>query len=266
MAFFMNNNPIGIFDSGVGGLSVWRILVKSLPEESFVYYADSANCPYGPRSANEISGFTESITRFLIDRKCKIVVVACNTATAASIDHLRKTFSIPFIGMEPAVKPAAIGTKSNTIGILATEGTINGRLFQETTKTFASDKKVVVKIGKGLVSLVENGLHESEEARVLVKQYIQPMLDEGADHIVLGCTHYPFLIKHIQELCGPDVRILDPAYAIARQTGYILNHNGLSCILGNKPFYEFYSNGPSPILRTMVREITGNDENVVELK
>jgi len=260
MAFFfaMNNSPIGIFDSGVGGMSVWKVLKNTLPEESFVYYADSAHCPYGPRDRKDVISLSNTITQFLIKKTCKLIVVACNTATAAAIEDLRSSFSVPFIGMEPAIKPAALTTQTDVIGVLATEGTINGKLYKETSARHATEKKVIVKIGKGLVNLVEKGLHISDEGRKLISEYILPMVNQNADHIVLGCTHYPFYKSLIEEIIDEHVRILDPAYAIARQTSYILNKEGLSCVLGNRPDYSFFTNGDPIILENILELLSVN--------
>ncbi|MDA3953090.1 MAG: glutamate racemase, partial [Bacteroidales bacterium] len=153
-----NNQPIGIFDSGVGGLTVWKELVKSLPNESVIYYADSENCPYGPKDKDTIIKLVVKVVDFLVSKECKAIIVACNTATAAAIDFLRSKYTIPFIGMEPAVKPAALESKTKSIAVLATEGTFNGRLYIETSQTFASDVKLNIKVGEKLVDIVENGM------------------------------------------------------------------------------------------------------------
>jgi glutamate racemase len=215
----MKEKPVGIFDSGVGGLSVWKELIKILPAEEYIYYSDGAYCPYGPKGDEEIIKRAGFIAGFLLNRGVKLIVVACNTATAAAIDTLRFKYpDIPIIGMEPAVKPAAIHSRSGIIGVLATAGTFKGRLYNQTLERFASEVKVIERIGDGLVELVEKGETNSPEAEALLRKYIEPMLEEGADHIVLGCTHYPFLEKLIKKIAGNDVFIDNPAPSVAKHT------------------------------------------------
>lgn len=239
----MSDQPIGMFDSGLGGLSVWREVVKLLPNESVIYLADSASCPYGPRPEEEIRKLSEKNVDFLISRGCKLIVVACNTATSAAITHLRKKYSVPFIGMVPAVKPAALHTKTKHIGILATQGTLNGRLFKETKKRFAENVHVHIQVGHGLVELVEKGLHESPQAEEVLRKYIEPMLANNADHIVLGCTHYPFLSKLICKIAGDNVTIVDPAPAVALQTKRQLEENNLPASPRAVPHHSFFTTG-----------------------
>lgn len=207
----------GVFDSGAGGLSVWKELVSAAPEEQYFYISDNANCPYGPKSKEFIVGRAQAISDYLISEGAEIIVVACNTATAAAIDSLRSRYDIPFVGMEPAVKPAAIETKSGVIGVLATKGTFNGRLYIDTSEKFARsrDIRIIETVGEGLVELVEEGKTETPEAEALVRKYVEPMVSAGADHIVLGCTHYPFLSGLIEKIAGDSVKILNPAPAVA---------------------------------------------------
>lgn len=208
---------IGIFDSGAGGLSVWKELLAVAPGERYFYISDNANCPYGPKSKEFVLGRATAISDYLISQGAEIIVVACNTATAAAIDSLRSRYDIPFVGMEPAVKPAAIETKSGVIGVLATRGTFNGRLYINTSEKFARsrDVKIIETVGDGLVELVEEGRTDTPEAEALVRKYIEPMVEAGADHIVLGCTHYPFLSGLIEKIAGESVKILNPAPAVA---------------------------------------------------
>ncbi|MTI29722.1 glutamate racemase, partial [Xanthovirga aplysinae] len=240
----MDNRPIGVFDSGLGGLSVWKELVTLMPEESMIYYADSGNCPYGPKPEEEITAIVNKISKFLIEKECKIIVVACNTATNAAIDHLRSSFSVPFIGMEPAIKPAAIQTRSGKVGILATEGTLNGKKFKKTATTHASHLDLMVQVGQGLVELVEEGKVETKEAETLLRTYIEPMMENQVDQLVLGCTHYPFLQPLIGEITKDSISVLNPAEAVARHTLKILREEQL-CFSSNgrKPFYHFYTSG-----------------------
>ncbi|MCL2132709.1 MAG: glutamate racemase, partial [Bacteroidales bacterium] len=185
--------PVGLFDSGVGGLSVWRELSRLLPFEHTVYYADTAFCPYGPKRKEEIIARAVHISDFLLAKQVKLIVAACNTATAAAIDYLRKHYEIPFVGMEPALKPAALLSKSGVVGVLATQGTFKGRLYHETAERFAANTVIIEQCGDGLVELIEAGKINTPEMEALLHKYIDPMIAAGADYIVLGCTHYPFL-------------------------------------------------------------------------
>ena len=213
---------IGVFDSGVGGLSVWKELYREFPDEKYLYVSDAGYCPYGPKSKEEIISRARTITEFLIGEGAEVIVVACNTATAAAIEYLRGNYVIPFVGMEPAVKPAAINTRTGAIGVLATKGTFKGELYLRTLHKFASNAKVLEQVGEGLVELVENGQTGTPQARDLVGSYILPMLEQNVDHIVLGCTHYPFLEQIIKEFTGDSVEIVNPAPAIARRVGVVL--------------------------------------------
>lgn len=215
---------IGLFDSGVGGLSVWREMVKVLPNERYLYVSDSGHCPYGPKSKEEIIARAVAITDFLISHGAEIIVVACNTATAAAIEYLRRHYSIPFVGMEPAVKPAALSTRTGVIGVLATKGTFKGELYLRTLHKFASNAKVIEQVGEGLVELVESGDINSDNARQLISRYVVPMLEQNADHIVLGCTHYPFLENLIRDYTGDGVKIVNPAPAIAKRAAELLEY------------------------------------------
>ena len=212
---------IGIFDSGVGGLSVFREIRKVLPEQSYIYYSDNAHCPYGDKSREYIIDRTRAITQMLIEKGCKIIVVACNTATAAAISTLREEFPIKFIGMEPAIKPAAQATKTGVVGVLATAGTLKATKYIDTRAKWAQNVKIVEHIGQGFVELVENGSVCGPAAETTVSASLKPLLDAGADTIVLGCTHYPFLIDTIKKVASetyPDreITVIDPAPAVAR--------------------------------------------------
>ena len=212
---------IGIFDSGVGGLSVFREIRKVLPEQSYIYYSDNAHCPYGEKSREYIIDRTRAITQMLIEKGCKIIVVACNTATAAAISTLREEFPIKFIGMEPAIKPAAQATKTGVVGVLATAGTLKATKYIDTRAKWAQNVKIVEHIGQGFVELVENGSVCGPAAETTVSASLKPLLDAGADTIVLGCTHYPFLIDTIKKVASetyPDreITVIDPAPAVAR--------------------------------------------------
>ncbi len=234
---------IGIFDSGAGGLSVYRELVKVLPRERYLYFSDNAHCPYGEKTAAYIQERGRTITEVLLGLGADIIVVACNTATAAAIATLRAEYpAVPFIGMEPAVKPAALGTKSGVIGVLATAGTLKGSKYLNTRGLYQDNVKIVEHVGQGFVELVENGILDGPEAEATVRASLQPLLDAGADTIVLGCTHYPFLQPLIERLAGPEVKVIDPAPAVARQTVRILQERGIPT--GEGPFsVDLYFSG-----------------------
>ena len=201
--------PIGVFDSGIGGLSVWKELVSELPNESMIYVADSAHAPYGTKSRSFIIDRSRVITGFLTGRGCKLIVVACNTATGAAITTLRREFNIPFIGVEPAVKPAAMESRTGHIGVLATAQTFRGEHFKRSIGLWAHSVELHVRAGTGLVELIENGMIDSPETRELLIKYLTPMVEAGIDQLVLGCTHYPFLIPIIQEILPAGIRIIE---------------------------------------------------------
>ncbi|MEO0468851.1 MAG: glutamate racemase [Bacteroidota bacterium] len=212
----MDNRPIGLLDSGLGGLSVWRELIKQMPNESTLYIADQINCPYGPRPEAEIRELTGKMIRHLEESDCKMIVIACNTATAASIRWAREYFTVPFVGIEPAIKPAVSQTRSGVVGILATEGTFVGRHFQDAVEKYAGESKLIMRVGEGLVELVESGKLSGPEVKELLNTYLEPMLRADADQIVLGCTHYPFLQTEMEEIVGDRATIIDPSPAVVR--------------------------------------------------
>lgn len=209
---------IGVFDSGIGGLSVLREIRSLLPDADIVYLADQAMAPYGERTLDEVRERSVAITSRLIDEGAALVVVACNSASAAALHHLRAVFpDMPFVGMEPAVKPAVAMTGNGVIGVLATNATFQGELYASVVDRHAANATIVARAGRGLVPLVERGDVDSADVKALLEGYLAPMLDAGADTIVLGCTHYPFLLPAIQEIVGPDVFVVDPSPAVARQ-------------------------------------------------
>ena len=234
---------LGIFDSGSGGLSVYRELVKVLPRERFIYYSDNAHCPYGEKTALYIQERARFITDFLLGKGADIIVVACNTATAAAISMLREEYpSVPFVGMEPAVKPAALGTRTGVIGVLATAGTLKGSKYLHTRGRFEDNVRIAEHVGQGFVELVEAGILDGPEAEATVRASLQPLLDEGADVVVLGCTHSPFLRPVIERIAGPGVQVIDPAPAVARQAQRLLEERGVP--MGEGPFsVELHSSG-----------------------
>jgi glutamate racemase len=223
-----SRSPIGIFDSGVGGLSVLRAIRQALPGEDLIFLADQAHVPYGSRSLEEVRAFTEAITRFLLDQGAKLIVVACNTASAAALHHLRQVFpQTSFVGMEPAVKPAAELTRSGVVGVLATPATFQGALYASVIERFANGVTVLQNTCPGLVMAIEAGQLDTVEVRTILEQALHPMLTQGIDTVVLGCTHFPFVIPLIEEIVGPQVRVIDPAPAVARQAGRLLEVHGL---------------------------------------
>jgi glutamate racemase len=216
--------PVGIFDSGVGGLSVLCAVHQQLPSESLIYLADQAHVPYGSRSLAEVRQFSEEITRNLLEQGTKLIVVACNTASAAALHHLRQAFpQVPFVGMEPAVKPAAETTRSGVVGVLATPATFQGALYASVLERFAQGVTVLQDTCPGLVAQIEAGELITPRTRTILEAALRPMLAVGVDTIVLGCTHYPFVIPLIEQIAGHDVRVIDPAPAVARQTGRLLD-------------------------------------------
>jgi len=252
----MSKASIGIFDSGVGGLSVWKEVIKILPNESTIYYADSNNCPYGNKSQEEIIALSERIVKFFIEQDVKLIVVACNTATAAAIDYLRDNYNLPFVGMEPAVKPAALRTETGIVGVLATEGTFDGRLFNETSEKWASNIEVEVQVGKGFVELVEDGNIDTDIAQRTVEKVVLPLIDKGIDQLVLACTHYPFLMNHIlKTINGKPINVINPAHAVAMQAINLLDKFNLRRAESKEPYYKFYTSGEPHILKQLVTKI-----------
>ena len=237
----MNNAPIGIYDSGLGGLTVWREVRRLLPEESLLYLGDGKNCPYGSRSREEVRRLADAAVGLLADKGCKLVVVACNTATAAAIDFLREKYApLPIVGMEPAVKPACRNTRSGVVGVLATERSLDGDLFRRTAARYGRGIEVIAAVGEGFVELVEADRERTPEADRRVAEAVAGMLARGADQIVLGCTHYPFLIEALQRAtAGRGVTIVDPSPAVARRTAGLLDEGGLRAEAGHRAVCDF---------------------------
>jgi len=218
---------IGIFDSGAGGLSVYREIFRILPKEKYIYFSDNAHCPYGEKTQEYIIDRARKITDYLIGEGCDVVVVACNTATAAAIATLRAEYAIPFIGMEPAVKPAALSTQSGVIGVLATAGTLKASKYLDTRDKYSGGVKVIEHVGQGFVELVESGKLTGEEAEKTVSESVMPLINAGADTIVLGCTHYPFLKETVEKVAGKGVTVIDPAPAAAKHLLDVMTAKGL---------------------------------------
>src|SRR5690606_15929344 len=245
------DRPIGIFDSGVGGTSIWKEIVKMLPWEDTLYLADSANAPYGVRNPADILRLSVKNTELLIAMGAKIIVVACNTATTNAIGHLRTHYPIPFIGIEPAIKPAALKTRSKVVGVLATRGTLSSELFHNSSKLYAQGIRVLEREGTGLVERIEAGEALSQGTKELLKSFIDPMLDQGMDCLVLGCTHYPYLLPLLRELLPEGFPIIDSGEAVARQTKAVLEA-GHALREKRAPTHIFHGNGDVSVLKGLL--------------
>lgn len=239
----MDNRAIGVYDSGFGGLSVWRELRKMLPEESLIYLGDGKNCPYGGRSREEITSFAVEAVEALVAEGAKMIVVGCNTATTAAVAYLRERWSdMPIVGLEPAVKPACLTSRTRRIAVLATEHSLKSDMFLATAARYASDVEVIKVVGKGFVELVEQGLERSVEAEIAVRRVVEPLLDEGIDKIVLGCTHYPFLRPLIEQVIGEkDIEVIDSGEAVARRVKWLMERYDIAADGTKRPEYRFLS-------------------------
>ena len=241
-----NDQPIGIFDSGIGGTSIWKEIHHLLPNEKTIYLADSKNAPYGQKSKEEIIALSMKNTELLLKMNCKLIVVACNTATTNAIEELREKYDVPFIGIEPAIKPAVSHSKTQIIGILATQGTLNSALFNKTTEKY-QNTKIIEQVGHGLVQLIENGGINSPEMTKLLHSYLTPMIEANIDYLVLGCSHYPYLIPQIKKILPAHIQIIDSGEAVAKQTQKILKEKiGFTSAKNNEPI--FYTNTDSKVL------------------
>jgi len=250
---FHSNSPIGIFDSGVGGISVLRAIGEQMPEESVIYFGDQGHIPYGPRLMEQIRNFSEAITNFLLEHDAKIIVVACNTASAAALKYLREKFpDVQFVGMEPAVKPAAEHTQTGKVGVLATPATFQGALYASVVERFASGVELFQNTCPGLVQQIEQGNLNGEETRRILEDALLPMLEKNIDTVVLGCTHYPFVIPLIQQIVGENVQVIDPAPAVAKQTWRLLEARGMRNQSGSKGEVKFYTSGDPTALKFML--------------
>jgi len=249
----INKCPIGIFDSGLGGLSICKEIISTLPNESIIYLADSVNTPYGEKNKEEIIALSIKNTEFLLALGCKIIVVACNTATTNAIAVLREKYNIPFIGIEPAIKPAALQTRSGKIGVLATKGTLSSDLFISNSNLLRKQLEIIEVEGANLVRLIENG--QLEETKPLLKQYLIPMIEQGVDNIVLGCTHYPFLIPIIRELIPNHVTIIDSGKAVAKQTLAVLSEKKMLNKNGQENSTTYYTNNSVELLKAFLKRV-----------
>jgi len=260
------NGPLGIFDSGVGGLSVLREVRHQLPNEDLIYIADQAHVPYGNRSREEVFGYADGIVRYLIKKQAKLVIIACNTASAVALADLRLKYpSLPFVGMEPAVKPAAAETITGVVGVLATPATFQGDLYASTVERFAKGVKILQDTCPGLVKQIEAGRIRSPETREILQGALAPMLEEGVDEIVMGCTHYPFVIPLIKEIVGEGVAVIDPAPAVARQAERLLNEYDLGRGKQEVGDESFYTTGETSALDTLIKSLLGIESQSISL-
>lgn len=246
-----NNNPIGLFDSGIGGTSIWKAIHELMPNESTIYLADSKNAPYGEKSKEEIIALSMKNTELLLEMNCKIIVVACNTATTNAIKELRVKYDVPFIGIEPAIKPAVHNSKTQTIGILATKGTLSSELFNKTVKLY-SDTKIIEQIGYGLVELIENGDIDSPKMDHLLTTYLTPMIAANIDYLVLGCSHYPYLIPKIKKIIPDTIHIIDSGEAVAKQTQHVLKEK-IGFNTSENRSHIFYTNSNPKVLSDILQ-------------
>jgi glutamate racemase len=249
-------SPIGVFDSGVGGLSVWREIARQLPHEDILYLADQAHVPYGARSLDEVRTFAEGIARFLLGQSARVIVVACNAASAAALHYLRGLFPhVPFVGMEPALKPAVARTHTGVVGVIATQATFQGELFASLMERYAGNVQVLTQACPGLVDAVEAGALDTPETEALLRRYLAPLVEAGADQLVLGCTHYPFLRPLIERIVGERMAVIDPAPAVARQTARVLAQQGLEANPGRARRHVFYTSGDTAPFAASLRRL-----------
>ncbi len=261
----MRDAPIGFFDSGLGGLTVRQEVLHLLNNENTVYLADSAHAPYGEKSHHEILDLSRKNTEWLIGKGCKLIVVACNTATTNAIGVLRREYELPFIGIEPAIKPAALGSESKCVGVLATRGTLSSALFAHTSRMYAAGLQVLAKEGEGMVGLIESGNLKSPRTKAHLQALLSPMLDAGIDHLVLGCTHYPLLIPQLKEILPDQVKIVDCSLAVALQTQAVLSGKDLLRTAETPPDHQVYTNGDPAIANQMLHWL-GHKPNVLLLQ
>jgi len=259
-------SPIGVYDSGVGGLTVWRALRELLPQEDLLYFADQAKVPYGNRPLEEVRALAEGVTRYLMEQGAKLIVIACNTASAASLKHLRALYpTFPFVGMEPAVKPAAEQTLSGKVGVLATPSTFQGELYASVVERFAHDVQLFQNTCPGLVQQIEKGYLDTSKTHRILEEVLEPMLKEGVDTLVMGCTHFPFVIPLIKQIAGEDVRVIDPAPAVARQVKRVLEGRELLAKRQRAGYSVFLTSGDKRKLEALLPKLIGIEAEVGQL-
>lgn len=261
-----STNPIGVFDSGVGGLSVLRAMRALMPNENVIFFGDQGHVPYGPRPLEEVRAFSVAITRWLLDEGAKLIVVACNTASAAALKYLRETFpDVKFVGMEPAVKPAAETTRTGRVGVLATPATFQGALYASVVERFANGVTLLQDTCPGLVQEIEKGNLDGEATRRILDAALRPMLENNIDTVVLGCTHYPFVIPLVERICGESVRVIDPAPAAARQAERLLEADGTRNPSAQRGRVRFYTSGDAAAVESLLPKLLGESGKVERL-
>ena len=259
-------SPIGVFDSGIGGVSVLREIRRQLPAEELIYVGDSVHLPYGEKSLEEIRRYTEAVVRYLVEQGCKAVVIACNTASAAALGHVRAVFpQLPIVGMEPAVKPAAEHTRSGVVGVIATTATFQGELFASVVERFAGNVNVLKQPCPGLVQQIEAGELESPATEEMLRGWLGPMLAAGMDELVLGCTHYPFVLPLLRRICGPEVNVIDPAPAVARQTQRVLANANLLNAAQTPGTLAYFTTGSPDVFAQTLQKLTGETAAIGQL-
>ena len=260
------DSPIGVYDSGVGGLTVWRAIRALLPQEDLLYFADQAKVPYGVRPLEEVRSLAEGVSSYFMGQGAKLIVIACNTASAAALKHLRALYAdFPFVGMEPAVKPAAEQTLSGKVGVLATPSTFQGELYASVVERFAHDVQLYQNTCPGLVQQIEKGYLDTPKTRRILTGALEPMLKEGVDTLVMGCTHFPFVIPLIKQIAGEDVRVIDPAPAVARQVQRVLAARGLLANRKRTGNSVFLTSGENSKLQELLPKLIGVNEEVRRL-
>ena len=256
-------SPIGVFDSGVGGLSVLRAMRLQMPEETILYFGDQGHVPYGPRSMKQIQNFSEGITKFLLNHDSKLIVVACNAASAAALNFLRRSFpAVTFVGMEPAVKPAVETTKTGRVGVLATPATFQGALYASVVERFGAGVELFQHTCLGLVSQIEKGDLDSNVTRAILEDALIPMLEKNIDTVVLGCTHYPFVIPLIEQIVGVNVRVIDPAPSVAKQVKRLLEAQGMKNPSKQRASAQFYTSGDPSAMKSLLPILLGESGEV----
>lgn len=246
---------IGVFDSGIGGLSVLRTLREALPCESFIYLGDGKRCPYGERSKEEVLLFTREAVERLLAEGCKLIVLACNTATAVAVKLLRESYpEIPFVGLEPAVKPAALSSQSGVIGVLATRRSLEGDHFRTTAERYADRVEIVTAVGEGFVEAVEGDQESTAETEALVRKAVEPLVKAGADKIVLGCTHYPFLRDVIERVAGEGIEVIDSSEAVARRVATLLDEHNLRADEGSEQSCRYITFADESYLELLMKK------------
>lgn len=258
------HSPIGVFDSGLGGLSVLKHIKASLPFEQVIYVADSANAPYGGKSQEFVQGRSHEISAFLSDQGVKLIVVACNTATAVAVSYLRETIKTPIVAMEPAIKPAVTLTETGKIGVLATAGTLESHRFAELHDRYGANVEVFTQACSGWAEMVEKGQFQRQDALRMVERYVNPLLEEGVDTLILGCTHYPFLRSLIEQVVEPNIRIIDTGSAVARRVDQVLGQLEMKAQSQSSAPDVFYSSGSCPDLALKINNLLGYTPEVCQ--